>query len=112
MSLVIAGLLASPALSHFPIPSKKGETGRRAVQTPVPDFSLVDQEGNPFRFESSRGKIVLLTFVYTACPDVCPLLAAKFASIRSSGQAGHELYTDEKLIDKIPHGQGCQKQKG
>lgn len=49
---------------------------------PVPDFTLMDQEKRPFRFGSLRGKVALVTFIYTTCPDVCPLLTAKFAGIQ------------------------------
>lgn len=49
---------------------------------PVPDFTLVDQDRRPFRLTSLREKVVLVTFIYTTCPDVCPLLTAKFAEIQ------------------------------
>lgn len=49
---------------------------RRQVHLPIPDFSLTDQAGRPFSFRSLRGKVVLLTFVYTTCPDICPLITA------------------------------------
>ena len=80
--LLILGCFASPVLAHLPIPPKKGEIGRKAVQAVVPDFTLVDQDGKPFQFAKSRGKLILLTFVFTACPDLCPLLTAKFAAIQ------------------------------
>lgn len=38
----------------------------------VPDFSLTDQRGQPFRLSDQRGRVVLLFFGYTFCPDVCP----------------------------------------
>ena len=41
----------------------------------APDFVLTDQEGKPVRLSDQRGKIVLLTFLYTQCPDICPLMA-------------------------------------
>jgi protein SCO1 len=41
----------------------------------VPDFTLTDQDGKQVRFADLRGKIVLLTFLYTHCPDICPLIA-------------------------------------
>jgi protein SCO1 len=80
--LIFLGLFVSPALAHFPIPPKKGEIGRKAVKTSVPDFVLLDQDGKPFQFAKTRGKLVLVTFVFTACPDLCPLLTAKFAAIQ------------------------------
>jgi protein SCO1/2 len=49
---------------------------------PAPDFTLVDQDRKPFHFSSLRGKVVLVTFIYTTCPDICPLFTAKFAEIQ------------------------------
>jgi protein SCO1/2 len=80
--LLVFAFFAAPVLAHLPIPPKKGEIGRKAVQTVVPDFTLVDQDGKPFRFSEARGNLILLTFVFTTCPDLCPLLTAKFAAIQ------------------------------
>ena len=41
----------------------------------VPDFVLTDHERKRVRISDQRGKIVLLTFLYTQCPDICPLMA-------------------------------------
>ena len=83
LTLLAASGFHSPALAHFPIPPKQpSEIGRRVVKTAVPDFKLTDQEGKPFRFADTRGKLVLVTFIFTTCPDVCPLLTAKFAAIQ------------------------------
>ncbi len=70
------------ASAQMPGPPKTGGVGQRLVQIPAPDFSLIDQEGRSFRFSNQRGKVVLVTFIYTACPDICPLLTAKFAQIQ------------------------------
>ena len=42
----------------------------------VPDFALHDQDGNLVRLRAQHGRVVVLTFLYTSCVDVCPLLAA------------------------------------
>lgn len=81
--LFAAGLLPSVASTHIPIPPKApSEIGRRVVKKTVPDFKLTDQESKPFKFSSTRGKLVLVTFIFTTCPDVCPLLTAKLATIQ------------------------------
>jgi len=85
--LAIAGLLSltsfpAPALSHFPGPPKKGEAARKVVRIPAPDVTLVDQQGKTFHLRDLRGKVVLVTFIYTTCPDACPLLTAKLTSIQ------------------------------
>jgi protein SCO1/2 len=41
---------------------------------PTPDFTLTDQAGQKVSMADQRGKLVLLTFLYTNCPDVCPLI--------------------------------------
>jgi protein SCO1 len=75
--------LPAVASAHLPIPPKQpGEVGRRIIKKAVADFTLVDQNGIPFRFTSKRGNLVLATFIFTSCPDVCPLLSAKFAAIQ------------------------------
>lgn len=40
----------------------------------APDFTLHDASGRAVRLSDFRGRAVLLTFVYTRCPDVCPLI--------------------------------------
>lgn len=39
------------------------------------DFALREQRGELVRLSSRRGKVVLVTFLYTECPDVCPVIA-------------------------------------
>ncbi len=47
-----------------------------ALQPPkaTPDFSLRDAHGQTISLSEQRGKLVLVTFIYTHCPDVCPLI--------------------------------------
>ncbi|HXG50238.1 MAG TPA: SCO family protein [candidate division Zixibacteria bacterium] len=89
LALAAAQSLASPAGAHVPIVPKKDGPARRIVHVPVPDLELVDQDGKPFRFASLRGKIVVVSFIFATCPDVCPLLTAKLAGIqRALGSSG------------------------
>src|SRR5919197_3326495 len=47
---------------------------------PKPDFTLTDQHGRPFALrQRTRGKVTLLYFGYTHCPDVCPLTMSMLA---------------------------------
>lgn len=51
----------------------------------VPDFALRDQNGKLVRLSAERGNVVLLTFMYTHCQDLCPLTAVHLdsAALRS-----------------------------
>lgn len=46
----------------------------------VPDFTMTDQDGRTRKLSDLRGKVVVLTFIYTRCPmpDFCPLMDRKF----------------------------------
>jgi len=45
------------------------------------DFTLTDQFGHVLRFAELREKVVVLTFLYTACPDICPLVTQKVRDV-------------------------------
>lgn len=47
---------------------------------PAVDLDLVDHDGQPRTLRSLRGRVVVLTFLYTSCPDVCPLTADLLAA--------------------------------
>jgi protein SCO1/2 len=47
-------------------------------------FHLADQSGKPLSLADFKGKVVLLFFGYTHCPDVCPTTLAKLAQVRRS----------------------------
>ncbi len=51
---------------------------------PAPGFTLVDQNGAPVSLEAQRGHPVVLTFLYTHCPDACPLTAEKLHAAEQS----------------------------
>lgn len=38
----------------------------------LPDFTLIDQNANPFTRESLEGEWSLVFFGFTHCPDICP----------------------------------------
>jgi len=82
--LIALGLSIAPVQAHLPLPPKKGQIGRKEVKTPAPSFTLTDQNGKTFNFKPASGKLVLVNFIYTTCPDVCPLFTAKLAAIQRS----------------------------
>lgn len=51
--------------------------GNRLEPQPAPDFTLIDQRGEVVRLSDLRGDVVVLTFIYTHCPDICPLIAQR-----------------------------------
>ena len=45
--------------------------------SPAPDFTLTDQNGVTFHMADMKGKVVLMSFIYTHCTDICPFIALK-----------------------------------
>jgi protein SCO1/2 len=45
----------------------------------APDFSVRGSDGAPLTLSRYRGKVVLLGFGYTSCPNVCPVTLAVLA---------------------------------
>jgi protein SCO1/2 len=48
---------------------------------PLPDYRFETQTGRLIRWSDFRGKVLLLSFIYTRCPDrdICPAISGKFA---------------------------------
>jgi len=56
---------------------------RRAVVIPINNFTLIDQSSRAFKFSELTGRVVVVTFAYTTCPDVCPLITAALRQVQS-----------------------------
>ena len=57
---------------------------RLQVGDTLPDRMLVDQRGDVHHITEWRGKSLLLSFIYTRCPDqqICPAISGKFAYLQ------------------------------
>jgi protein SCO1/2 len=66
----------------------------------VPDFSLVNQDGKRIRLKDYRGKTLLITFIYTRCPDpnYCTLMDENFLTIDKELQKDSTLYARTHLL--------------
>lgn len=49
---------------------------------PAPSFQLTDQSGAPRTAADFLGKVWVANFIFTSCPDVCPVLTAKMAALQ------------------------------
>ncbi|WP_374712570.1 SCO family protein [Symbiobacterium terraclitae] len=49
----------------------------------VPAFQMVDQDGRPVTESDLRGRIHLVGFIYTSCPDICPAITAQMAGMQA-----------------------------
>src|SRR5262245_22170738 len=68
-----------------------------------PNIELVTQEGQHVRFfdDLVKGKVVLINFIYTSCPDSCPLETARLAEVQDilGERVGRDVFMYSISID-------------
>ncbi|MGA3362683.1 MAG: SCO family protein [Solirubrobacteraceae bacterium] len=84
--LVAVGALAAVLIHAKPAPTVLGATSVKTSSyagfalnpaKPAPALKLKNYLGVPVDIADYRGKAVLVTFLYTHCPDVCPIITSK-----------------------------------
>jgi protein SCO1 len=90
--LIIVKQSSSPSTLPAVVTAKEGDE--------IPNYTLRNQSDREIRIQNYRGKVLLLTFIYTRCPipDYCTLMSNNFAQIdRALGQ-DPELYSKTHLL--------------
>jgi protein SCO1/2 len=66
----------------------------------VPDFALLNQSGKTIHLKQFRGKVLLITFIYTRCPlaDYCPRMSRNFAEIDKQLATDKPAYAGSHLL--------------
>lgn len=64
--------------------NNSGLQGTDLGKTPSSNFQLTDQNGKQVSLAQFKGQPVVLTFLYTHCPDECPLTAEKLHTVMQS----------------------------
>ena len=81
--LLAAGCGSSAAkVVEMPAPAKQTFAGGE-LRPPrnAPPLSLHDATDRRFTLSEQRGRYVLVTFIYTHCPDVCPLITSNLNTV-------------------------------
>ncbi|MEZ5289018.1 MAG: SCO family protein [Vicinamibacterales bacterium] len=66
---VLAGCQSKPTVPPLPVLPIGG------------DFQLTDDDGQPFTLASQRGRVILIFFGYSSCPDACPTTLSKLSTV-------------------------------
>jgi protein SCO1/2 len=66
----------------------------------VPNFALLNQSDKTIHLNDFRGRVVLMTFIYTRCPlaDFCPRMSRNFATLDQQLATDPALYAKTHLI--------------
>ena len=70
--------------AHHRMMAANSEVHRTVVHYTVPDVALTRADGSAVRLaaEINDGRPVVLTFIYTSCTTVCPLLSHTFSQLQ------------------------------
>lgn len=89
-SLLLAGCLGEEESPFY------GEEIKPAVD--VEDFILLDENGEPYALSDLEGKVIVIAFLFTRCPDICPVVSANLYYV--ADQLG-DAYGEEVAILSI-----------
>ena len=95
VAVVAAGVLIGGALRPYMFHGT-------LFQSPAPalNFTLTGHNGQPVSLDDYKGKVVLLYFGYTTCPDVCPTtLAELHAAIQTLGNRAKDVQVMMITVD-------------
>jgi protein SCO1/2 len=79
LSLLVVGVVALTLVFAKPASFRGTSYGEPYPQ--AAEVELIKSNGETFRLSEQKGKIVLLFFGYTACPDVCPTTLAELRQV-------------------------------
>ncbi len=75
------------------------EKGKKIFDTAwhkLPDFSLVNQQGDSVSWDGLKGKVVIADFFFTHCPTICPGLTRNMQALQQS------INNSQRVGDKTP----------
>lgn len=58
-----------------------------------PDVELTNYDGSDFYFKDRRGKVLVVSYIYTNCPDICHMISKKLNRFKSE--------LDEKTLTNV-----------
>ena len=73
--LLIALLLTGTAAAYM---------GKQLNREPIEDVVLTDQNGETYTFATDATGVVVVSFIFTQCPDVCPVLTQSLIEVESA----------------------------
>lgn len=86
---LVAALAVALAARGSDDGTDRGFAGATRPAIPVADFALRNQDGTLVRSRSTRGRVTVVTFLYSTCRDTCPIMATTIA--QALDRLGHDI---------------------
>ena len=65
----------------------------------VPEFSFIERDGRRITLAELKGKVWLVNFIYTNCPDTCPIQSAQMREIQEDFKKEKDLRLVSITVD-------------
>src|SRR5262245_19884616 len=113
MRRVLLMSVVSIAALAVSVPDTSEAQGRRWGKDYFPNLPVVSQDGKTRRFYDDliKGKIVVISFIFTNCKDICPITTARLAQVEEKlGESvGRDIFLYSITVD--PENDSPQKLK-
>ncbi|HET7127733.1 MAG TPA: SCO family protein [Gaiellaceae bacterium] len=91
LAVVLAGCGAAKTSQTTTVSKPRFAGGELTPPRTAPPIALHDVNGTSVTLAAQRGRYVLVTFIYTHCPDVCPLITQNLnAALRVIGPSARK----------------------
>jgi protein SCO1 len=67
----------------------------------VPPFSLTERDGRRITLSDLKGKVWIVNFIYTRCPDTCPIQSAQIRQIQDDFKSDKDLRLVSITVDPL-----------
>lgn len=88
-AILLAVLLAVFAIVIL----RQAETSKKDIPVygEVPEFTFVNQDGQPFGLEQMKGKVSVVDFFFTSCRSACPIMSNEMGKLYEAFQGTNDL---------------------
>ena len=88
--IVVVALLAGAGVIRFALQAAEPRREQRLALVQdegldvlrIAEFSLIDQNGDPFTRDDLRGQLTVIDFLFTNCPFICPALTRQMLRLQ------------------------------
>src|SRR5215475_10866390 len=102
--ILCAGVIALAAVIISATGPVEAQGVRRGANY-FPNLPVVTQDGKTLKFYDDviKGKIVLISFIYTNCPDMCPLTTARISQVEDAlgDMVGRDIFFISMTVDPV-----------